>query len=600
MANHKKIQSNIFYEKNVLEHSSLLKQKNSLSTEITTNRNIPIIDFDTMHRRNEMCISYISDIHIDHKLKRKFKNIASKNEIVGYFRRIATKIYNNMDKTSSNTLLIAGDVSFSYDISKLFYTTLREILWSKQIYVVLGNHELWDYKLLSKSKKSNLDAVDYYVEKYRELFSSLRIELIQNELVCLKYPVAETPFYEHLKLNEEEINNLSTEQIRDFTKSSILTILGGIGFSGYSSDFNATNLIYRDIFTDLPTDLSYTQRFENIYKKSKEALSDKKIIVFTHTPKANWSTDKYCSNWIYVNGHTHRNVFIDNEETVLYADNQIGYEKGTIGLKHFYLSKDYDVFSEYADGIYEISRIEYLDFYRGHGQGIHYNRENTKIHMLKKNEIYCFIQENLENGKFYILSGGSIKKLTHQGDLSYYFENMDLYSESITMFIRKYNETLEKISVFVKSIGGSGHIHGSIVDIDFYNHLFLNPFDGQMTPYFAYSMTSKYVYKNIDSLLFHNCKKLYSQYSIQINTEEGKRYLALLNDTSSVISSESNYVSDTRMYSFSRIIKNLQYITNIKVIRSWNEEIIDNKSLLQPEQVLFLDFIERDKNDNID
>ena len=83
---------------------------------------------------------------------------------------------------------------------------------------------------------------------------------------------------------------------------------------GYSKTHNATHGYYR-IFKTLEEDLIETQKFEEIYLKLKQAIPQHKLIVMTHTPKENWSTDSYCKHWIYVNGHTHQNTytFSDNK-----------------------------------------------------------------------------------------------------------------------------------------------------------------------------------------------------------------------------------------------------------------------------------------------
>ena len=73
----------------------------------------------------------------------------------------------------------------------------------------------------------------------------------------------------------------------------------------------------------------------------------------------------------------------------------------------------------------------------------------------------------------------------------------------------KYSSAQKEIATFIKHIGGQGRIHGCIIDIDFYNHVFLNPLDGKITAYYATSMVDKKVYRNIASLLKFKCNKLF-------------------------------------------------------------------------------------------
>jgi len=82
-------------------------------------------------------------------------------------------------------------------------------------------------------------------------------------------------------------------------------------------------------------------------------------------PKEDWSSNKYCPNWIYVSGHTHKNFFKYDETAQIYADNQYGYSNTRMTLKRFYSSSKYDLFHAMEDGCYEISSDDYIDFYRG-------------------------------------------------------------------------------------------------------------------------------------------------------------------------------------------------------------------------------------------
>lgn len=64
-----------------------------------------------------------------------------------------------------------------------------------------------------------------------------------------------------------------------------------------------------------------------------------------------------------------------------------------------------------------------------------------------------------------------------------------------------YTDALLEVSKVIKAIGGVGTIHGCIVNIDYYNHIYINPIDRKLTPYFAYDMEQKHVYKDLYTLL---------------------------------------------------------------------------------------------------
>lgn len=97
------------------------------------------------------------------------------------------------------------------------------------------------------------------------------------------------------------------------------------------------------------------------------------------------------------------------------------------------------------------------------------------------------------------LEGGRRHKL--DCDISYYYENLPEYVRKVRSAVMPYQKALSMVSDEVMTIGGSGSIHGCIVDIDWFNHIYLNPFDGKVTPYFALNTTDKLVFKNIEALL---------------------------------------------------------------------------------------------------
>lgn len=55
-------------------------------------------------------------------------------------------------------------------------------------------------------------------------------------------------------------------------------------------------------------------------------------------------------------------------------------------------------------------------------------------------------------------------------------------------------------------------IHGSIIDIDFLNHIYVNPIDFSITGYWARDIINKIVFPSIPTLLESKCPKLFDNY----------------------------------------------------------------------------------------
>ena len=515
---------------------------------------LPYQSGDFMKRTS---IYYISDIHIDNKIAIKFNNHATKKEIEYYIKKLVDKMVDSISsEIVGKFILIAGDVSSSFEISKIFYEKLveRNRISSKRIICVLGNHELWN---LDRTSKNNVDSI---VKLYRDMFAELDITFLQNELLVVgdDYEI----------ITESEIETMTSDELKKKTLESQLTIFGGIGFSGYNPDFNASKLIYFDAVPTLEEDKKLTNKFNSLYIKLKDCLSNRKIIILTHHPKQDWSTDNYNSNWIYINGHTHKNVYEKNSDKQLYADNQIGYFNEDVKLKKIDYSLKCNIFNDYEDGIHLISLEQYLLFYRKMGYSISCKLQG-EFYLLKKNDILMFVYKN-DKGNLYIMNGGRQNRLNYK-DIEYYFKNMDNYSIIIKEGTKSYYEYINQLSDYIKSIGGSGNVHGTIVDIDFYNHVYVNIYDGKITPYWAASMDYKIVYPSFQELLSNHCPKMLE------NMNSNKNELVVMKNE--LIPSGGEFYEDTKIYRESRMMKKIQYLIDDNIIRVWNDNLLEEKEI---------------------
>jgi len=518
--------------------------KNEEKTQLVLNETRELMLNEYMNDYNNYKrISYVSDIHLMHRLqycKSSYDIEYTIKDIIG-----------NILKDSSKILLIGGDVCSCFDFYKVFITELAKETkkYNIKVIFIIGNHELWDFDGV---KLENI------IEMYRNLIISNNMYFIHNSILYID----EERFKE---ITENEINVFSSDEIRKKLKKAKLIIGGGTAFSGYNKEFNANNGIYRAILSR-KQEISETEKFEKIYNKITTCLADKHVIIFTHTPKKDWSKSKeYVRNWVYVNGHTHRNYFYDDGEYRIYADNQLGYNYKTAFTKYFYIEYDYDLFSDYKNGIYTITKNEYNDFYRGKNIMMDYNRDG-EIFMLKKNGYYCFIKPSTRG--LSILNGGALKSLDRK-DINYYYDNMDGQITLNKEPLDKYTTYQEIVANQVKEIGGYGKIHGSIIDIDFFNHIYVNPFDGTLSAYYALDIIDKYIFANIPSLLKANCSALYKNYQKKLGTSEFNTLITKGQSTEIIL--KPTYYPSTEIYRASREIKKMQKLNN-GILTVWHND----------------------------
>ena len=508
-------------------------------------------------------VAYITDLHLLHRFIAYHCRTNEDRHFV--LRKIARTIKNDC----SRICLIGGDISSDSSIYQSFVSYLAayqnpDHFIKPSLFFTLGNHELWSFPV------APLDEIIHF---YRWVLKGEGMHLVQNNLFyCVDTSTVNGDCW--LELPADELEKISENEQRAKMRDAYLIIFGGMGFAGNNTTFNANQGICRGT-VDRELEIKECEKFNELHRKVSRALYDKNVIVFTHMPIDDWLLDKKTTDgFVYVNGHRHINKYFDDGKTRIYSDNQIGYKRKEIALKHFSINMDYDWFSDYPDGIHEITAEDYRLFYRGINNGIDFNRLFAKIYMLKREQTYMFVAEK-ENGKLFLLMGGHIKTLEHP--IQYYYEKMLNYSESVRLFVSDYLAFQKRVSEEIKQFGGEGRIHGCIVDIDFFNHVYINPLDGKISSYSAASMVDKYFFENLPSLLNSQCPKLYRNYTRMIRDHSGDQSLPIpyKNDR---ISTRVQYEPSTEMYRASRVLLKLQRIVDKKVIQIWNDEMAGTPS----------------------
>lgn len=501
-------------------------------------------------------IFYVSDLHLIHKLNNaKCKSI---NDITFTIQKIIDTLLSHIGAHGygdDNVLLISGDTSSEFVIFEQFIHMLKITLDNERLRLnvifTLGNHELWGFDQYS---------FESIVIKYRNILADNGMLLLQNNIIFRRDggDIGE--------IDTEELKLLSQKELRLRLLKARIIIFGGLAFAGYNKEFNADQSIYKSTL-DTQQEIEETKKFETLYNKICADLPDKRVIILTHMPPSDW-----CSNFrphrgfIYVNGHTHRNYFYDDGDYRIYADNQIGYDHTNTHLKYFYINDDYDIFTDYENGIYPITREQYLDFYKGKKLGITFTKEPHKLFMLKNNEYYMFISQN-SSGDLMILHGGATKKLAYR-DINYYFNKMPEVVSHIKPPLDDFTKFQKQISNAIKSFGGSGTIHGAIIDIDFFNHIYVNPLDSTITPYYAVDIIQKFVFPDVPTLLRAKCPALYESYLKKI--EGGTSYAIISQRKKDELVIEPQPYLYTDIYNTSREINKIQRL-NSHILSTWIE-----------------------------
>jgi len=565
--------------------------------EFVSNSTVPaiVIDkssgdlFDPFGRN----IFYISDIHLFHHLVMAYPIYATDNQIKKFVHEFVKDMLTSEFRINGKYLLIGGDVSHSFALSSLFYNELKLQLDELstmvdnlshhkrifEVYAVLGNHELWDFHSLQECEGS-----------YHQLLESLGFHLLCNEEV--PFSINKPEKLVELSDNKQIDGRLTF--VRKFIdpqkepdtydkgliKKGNLIIVGGVGFAGCNEVYNANKGLYRKTL-NRTQEINESKKWANVYLHALEDARKLRgqLIVITHNPIEDWMGPQFNgdANCIYFTGHTHKNsLYHDDEHNIhIYGNNQIGYN-GKINLKRAYVYSRGNPFAKYSDGIYEITSNDYIEFYgyiderlQGNGTAERMiNDSGCKFYMIKKNGYYGFFL--VSDKASYICAGGHVIKINIIPDINYINDNFEFMVNTYLQGLSPYRQAQENISEIVRKMGGTGVIHGCIVDINFFNHIMVNPNDGTLTYYYSPDFGQVMTYNSVAELLQKHAPEL-----LGIYMKNEPNAFALYKPVKNVSGNKLITVSRSDgMYGLSNKVNQVQRLFTCKVLRAWNDELI--------------------------
>lgn len=515
--------------------------------------------------RRRRYIHYISDIHIDHQLRLTGTPYA---ETVGQIRRKTDGLV--ASRRDEDLFLLAGDIAPSVRGMEAFLDAYRLSLGEEgrmgTMLCVLGNHEFWSGQVPGQKYPFDLDAA---VGEYRDACGRHGAVLLENDLY-IEY--RDSRFGRII--DEETLLSADDGDLGLLLGNCRLIVLGGCGYSGIGDGIKV------DLLNGGAADAERSARFRRLHDKLLRCAGGQRVVVLTHYPLGEWSTGPGNPEWVYVSGHTHRNTFSEGagRPTVL-ADGQVGYRPSKWGYRTYALDTTgcCDPLAGADDGIYEIDARLYEDFNRARGIDMGKFNRGGRVFALKRGDTYMFVHRGEEGGNLHLLAGGRITNLS-QADIGYYYRNFQEYSERVERLFAPYCSALTAISEEVKGIGGYGFIHGSIVDIDFFNHIYLDPLDGSLTHYYAESTEERAVYDTVELLLKGSPL-------IDGSIKRGFLRARKRGELAMIAGAKSEYrpnpalapvlSTDKAMYAKSNAMKSVQYLLDRNVVRIWNDRVLD-------------------------
>lgn len=501
-------------------------------------------------------IAYISDLHLHHHLR-----FYDDNEDC-MIKDMVDKLHRSLECLDDGkynhifAIFLGGDISETPEMTLKFLRKFRERI-DIPIFFVLGNHEYISFS-----------DVPSCVHFYREKLQSLRITLLHNEYV------------EYRRGKEKFL------------------VYGGTGFAKYDEVWNADNVVCCPGFTR-EDEIRETTLFETAYMSALEAAKESRscLLCMSHYPIHACLNSKYDKEVIYFTGHNHCNEYVRTEDKVLYADNQVGYDKIEIVLKEVTTGLVINPYHDLKDGLYQTTVEDYLKFYRylgeyaGDGTLLYRRCQNASLYVVKRKGYYGFfmISTKKDSKGISIVNGGVTKKLTKSTEISWICENFDIVVSKYLQMLLPLRRVQEEISKELKELGLDGTIHGLIIDVDYFHHISLNPIEGNAEFYFSsifgYKMDLSSFDEMITSLELRGLDREKDYNLIRVKFEEKameKGYLLSSVSQNYLLETDNYEVEDIShrveqlvsrkegMYAVSRKISPLQRLFTGRVLRDFD------------------------------
>ena len=513
--------------------------------------------------------------------------------------------------------------------------------WMRQINI----HDIDNETIIAALNIVRYDAV--YRAGYPQLGAEYRI-YNENDTFDLDFKsVYDTDLDAIKKLVMRSISFFKKQQIvkYDFTFEG-----------GYTSLINkgdgdiATNDTLWDIKTLKPTsaESAYKERYGFLAKHSRlQAKHALQVLIYylmgLHSKYDFYKNIKYIGLYNPVSNRAYKFNLDDISDEVKYqlSHEVIGYKMQTNNTKDWQQvdgtdsallekisqEKKFDLTDfnpdNYNNGIHEITKNDYLTFCINIGLHTNpkYNESGTlenglkidvrtkplpsldrskKIYLLKTDKYKMFVSKSY-SGKSSLLYGGWLKHLTQ--DLEWYYQNMDTYGDQVLSIFSEYWNLLYGYSAFLKRVGFDGKVHGNIVDLNFYDHMYINPLDYTIHAYMASSMTEKHLYKHSEKMIAGFGQEILEKYLDELETNKPKLMQLKTNKSklNSLITNEMlqkkkegklrrydlvnniqitkgtmQYVHSTEMYKGSNSLRALQYVYDNGIIMKWDNLVWDS------------------------
>ena len=166
-------------------------------------------------------------------------------------------------------------------------------------------------------------------------------------------------------------------------------------------------------------------------------------------------------------------------------------------LKNF----KYYLMTNHPYGITTMTLDKYEELYHN-GEPYKRLRKYTtnEIFVLRSNNNHFMLMAKKKNeNSYYLLNGGAVSILCHAPE--WYLPKIDKYQLLCSTEGDKYLTSIRPIADAIKAAAGSGHIHGGIIDIDYFHHIKVDLENKMFIPYSATGTGWRTIFPSVNYLV---------------------------------------------------------------------------------------------------
>lgn len=590
-----------------------------------------------------MRIHYVSDIHIETRCWWSKIDIDNEEEFYPFLWNLSKQLANSMNEPKYNELVIfLGDTCYDLNVGLPFFSFFL-CHWLVRIDNQTSNSEL--SKIIHSFKSMDRLFYDGHCGKEKilsvchDLIETLRNIAKQQShfTVCVLLGDDEYQQYEDMQTCEGEwgalealgINLLSGSDLEVFLpntgqwlsmksyfqlaelQQNAVLLGGSVGFRLY--DVKKENgmkqddkvwMVGKNGEQEKSLGQEWVEQWQQWVDISKR--TDLPLLVCTHINIFEWWKKELPEKYLHFHGDDHRNRRTENGLTRIIADGYRDYRDPN-AIMHVYEWRLEDTIQ------IELKQAKEDD--RNHSNGVKYQlisledysskmsllglslpgfslqkalRTGAKLYLFEYGQYESYV---LDFGNVLALCGGAKYRTIQVYTLDGFKRLMPQVVERFSGPLKDFYHYMEQISSQIRLLGGSGRIHGCILDIDFYNHVAISPADGTMQWYHSSEYLSLEQHDNILSLaskranwLLENIQNLSNKNNQSIEDGSEHYLLSPINSLKMVGNKLAEYVhesfteetkesfSDT-IYPLSNKMVSMQRLHYSKLLTFWPDDI---------------------------